>query len=218
MSNQDFFERGEADQWFIRNKKAVEKRGDHKSANLLASWLEPYKSQIKDILEIGCGTGHSLFELSKSLNANGFGVEPSPKAVSYLNKEFPKLKAYVGFGDAVPINRTFNLVHLGFFLYLVDREKYLRCVSEADRLVEFGGFLSIVDFETPFPYSNEYSHQKGVFSHKTSNSDVFVASGLYSIVNRYQFSLSNFHFDTDIDERVSLTLLYKEKELFNGIK
>lgn len=218
MSNKDYFGRGTADQWFIRNKQAAENKGEHEATNLLASWLQPFKSKINDILEIGCGTGHQLFELSKSLKANGHGVEPSPKAVSYSNETFPTLIVREGFGDAVPIDRKFDLVHLGGFLCYVDREKYLRCVSEADRLVEFGGFLSIVDFETPFPYSNEYSHQKGVFCNKTNNSDVFVASGLFSVVNKFQFSLSNFHFDTNIDERMSLTLLYKEKELFKGIK
>ena len=99
-------------------------------------------------------------------------------------------------------------------MYLVDRENYLRCISEADRLVKFGGFLSIIDFETPFPYSNSYSHQIGVFSHKQNNSDVFVASGLYNVVNKFQFLHSNFFFDKEINERVSLTLLYKETEIF----
>ena len=39
----------------------------------------------------------------------------------------------------------------------------------------------IVDFEIPFPYSNSYSYQSSVFSHKQNNSDVFVASGLMVI-------------------------------------
>ena len=74
--------------------------------------------------------------------------------------------------------------------------------------------MSIIYFDTPFPYSNEYSHQKGVFSHKQNNSNVFVASGLYSIVDKFQFSHDKFFFNKDINERVSLTLLYKETEVF----
>ena len=53
-----------------------------------------------------------------------------------------------------------------------------------------------------------------MFSHKLNNSNVFIASGLYSVVNKYQFSHQNFFFDKDINERVSLTLLYKEKNVF----
>ena len=119
----------------------------------------------------------------------------SNEAVKYIQRTFPKIEAKVGYGDDIPFFQKFDLVHLGFFLYLVDRENYLRCISEADRLAKFGGFLSIIDFETPFPYSNSYSHQSGDFSHKQNNSDIFVASGLYSVVNKFQFSHSNFFFD-----------------------
>ena len=215
--NKSFFERGEADEWFKRNIKALEERkgtSNDMPINLLIDWLKPFANDISDVLEIGCGSGHRLNQITNSISAKGYGVEPSNEAVKYIHRTFPKIEATVGFGDDVPFFQKFDLVHLGFFLYLVDRENYLRCISEADRLVKFGGFLSIIDFETPFPYSNSYSHQSGVFSHKQNNSDVFVASGLYSVVNKFQFSHSNFFFSKEINERVSLTLLYKETEIF----
>ena len=85
-------------------------------------------------------------------------------------------------------------------------------------MLKFGGFLSIIDFETPYPYSNLYSHNENILSHKHKNSDVFVASGLYTIVNKYQYSHENFFFDKKIDERVSLTLLFKETDIFRKIQ
>lgn len=212
--NRDFFKDGEADEWFKRNQKAMEAKGFDEPITLLTDWLYPFKTELSDILEIGCGSGHRLNQMSQTLKANGYGVEPSSSAVDYIKNTFPSVKVKVGFGDDVPYKNKFDLVHLGFFLYLVDREFYLRCISEADRLVKFGGFLSIIDFETPFPYSNEYSHKNGVFSHKQNNSDLFVASGLYSVVNKFQFSHNNFFFDKDINERVSVTLLYKETDIF----
>lgn len=212
--NREFFKDGEANEWFRRNQKALESEQIMEDIELLTDWLKPFKSELSDILEIGCGSGHRLNQMSKKLMANGYGVEPSAEAVNYIGSQFPSLQAKVGFGDDVPYEEKFDLVHLGFYLYLVDREFYLRCVSEADRLVKFGGFLSIIDFETPFPYSNEYGHQRGVYSHKQNNSDVFVASGLYSVVNKFHFSHSNFLFDKNINERVSITLLYKETDIF----
>ena len=181
---------------------------------MLIDWLEPFKNELSNILEIGCGSGHRLNQMSVGLMANGYGVEPSSEAVTYIENQFPSLEAKVGFGDNLPFKEKFDFVHLGFFLYLVDREFYLRSISEADRLVKPGGFLSIVDFDTPVPYSNDYSHQSGVFSHKKNNSDVFVASNLYSVVNKFHFSHSNFYFDKNINERVSLTLLFKETDIF----
>ena len=215
VTNREFFAEGEANQWFERNHKQLSNIITD-AVSELANWLLPFKGQISDILEIGCGSGDRIDLLSSKLEANGYGLEPSAVAVDYINKNFPKIRAEIGFGDNVSFVQKFDLVHLGFFLYLVDREYFLRCIAEADRSVKFGGFLSIIDFETPFPYSNKYDHKDGVFSHKQNNSDVFVASGLYSVVNKFQFSHNNFHFDEEIDERVSITLLYKEKSLFGG--
>jgi len=216
LSNKLFFKDGEANEWFRRNKKALEEAEVDKPITLLCDWLEPFKKNINEVLEIGCGSGHRLSFLSEGLDAIGFGVDPSSDAIDYISKVSPELIAKVGFGDSIPLEQAFDLVHLGFYLYLVDRDLYLSCVREADRLVKPGGFLSIIDFDTPYPYSNKYIHRAEVFAHKLSNSDVFVASGLYSVVNKFHFSHGNFFFHKDINERVSLTLLYKETEVFGG--
>ena len=215
-TNKKLFEETEADGWFERNLEAIERLENEPSIAMLSDWLEPFKEDISCVLEIGCGSGHNLNRLSSSLCAEGVGIDPSPKAVQYLRAHFPQLDAHVSFGDSIPLSKEYDLVHLGFFLYLVDRKYYLRCISEADRMTKFGGFLSILDFETPYPYSNQYAHLDGVFTHKQNNSEVFVASGLYSVVNKFQFSLKDYFFNKDINERVSLTLLYKETELFKA--
>lgn len=216
MNNRVYFSEGEADEWFLRNIAALENKQGNQSVDLLVQWLAPFKSRINNILEVGCGSGHFLDDLSNQLDAKGVGVDPSSKAVDYIGKNFPKLNAITGFGDDIRIKECFDLVHLGFYLCWVDRERYLKYIGEADRLVKPGGFLSIVDFDTPQPYSNEYSHREGVYSHKTNNANVFVASGLYTVASKHQFSHQGFHFDEEINERVSLTLLYKEKNIFKG--
>jgi SAM-dependent methyltransferase len=212
--NKFFFENGEANEWFRRNIEALENRRNDAATDLLIDWLKPFVNEISKVLEIGCGSGHRLKQIVDSFPVKGFGVDPSSEAIKYIKNTFPEIVVKKGFGNDVPFSEKFDLVHLGHFLCYVDREFYLRCISEADRLVKFGGFLSIIDFDTPFPYSNAYSHQSGVFCHKQNNSDVFVASGLYSVVNKFQFSHNNFFFDKEIDERVSFTLLYKETDIF----
>jgi len=216
MNNKKFFEKGEANDFFKRNQKKFDLKKLSKPISLLCDWLHPFNDEIQDILEIGCGNGHLLKQMTESLNSKGFGVEPSTEAINYITDNFPSLEVKVGFGDKVPFDKKFDFVHLGFFLYLVDRELFSSCISEADRLVKTGGFLSIIDFETPYSYSNKYSHKKGVYSHKQNNSDAFVKTGLYSLVNKFHFSHEQFFFDKNIDERVSLSLLYKEtKKLEN---
>ena len=80
--------------------------------------MKPFADEITDILEIGCGGGHRLNKLAESLTANGFGVEPSSDAINYMKKKFPKIKIKKGYGDNVPFSNKFDLVHLGFFLFL----------------------------------------------------------------------------------------------------
>ena len=213
MNNKQLFQEGEADEFFLRNKDS-HKNNKNLSISTLSDWLSPFKNEINNILEIGCGNGQGLNLLSKNLEAKGHGIEPSEKAVKFISNTYPNIDIIQGFADNIDFDKEFDLIHIGFLLYLVDRNKYLRCIAEADRLLRMGGFLSIIDFETPHPYSNEYSHKKGIFSHKLNNSNVFVASGLYSIVNKYHYSHSKFSFDKKIDERVSLTLLFKETEIF----
>ena len=212
--NRVFFNVKDANEWFKRNQILIPSKTSDKPIQLLAEWLHPFKTEISNILEIGCGNGQRLNILSQTFNANGYGIEPSSDALKYIKEKFPNLIVNEGFGDDIPLRKKFDLVHLGFFLYLVDRELYLSCISEADRLVKFGGFLSIIDFETPFPFSNKYSHKNGLFSYKQNNSEVFVASGLYSVVNKFHFSHNEFYFHKGINERLSLTLLYKETDIF----
>ena len=53
-------------------------------------------------------------------------------------------------------NEVFDIIICGFFLYLVDRNLVFKTVSEIDRTIKEGGYLVIIDFEVPFPSSNDY--------------------------------------------------------------
>lgn len=119
-----------------------------------------------------------------------------------------------GYAHNITFEDKFDLVILGFFLYLVDREDYLKVMSEADRLTKSGGFLAIIDFDTSFPYSNQYVHKKNMYSHKINNAQVLLASGLYSLAYKYSFSHDDFCFNEVNDQRLSIMVLFKEKEVF----
>lgn len=211
MSKKKLFDTKEADNFFHR----YEKGQNLEPTKTLLDYLKPFKNKISKMIEVGCGNGESLSLLSKNLDSDAYGIEPSKKAVEHINNKFPFINIKQGFADKLPFDEEFfDYVHLGFFLYLVDRRKYLKSISEADRILKFGGFLSIIDFDPPFPYSNEYKYKKGVFSHKIDNSKVFLSTGYYTLVNKYNISLSKQNFNFDIDERVSIQLLYKEPKIF----
>ena len=214
-----FFKNGEANQWFERNLKSFDLGDVDEVTALLAEWLYPFKEELSDVLEIGCGSGHRLNHISQTLKADGYGVEPSSEAVDFIKNSFPSLKAKVGFGDDVPYKNKFDLVHLGFFLYLVDRGDYLRCISEADRLLKSGGFLSIMSILILHSHTLMSIATKKEYFH-ISKITVMCLSRVVCIAlsTNSNFLTRNFFFDKEIDERVSLTLLYKETEVFGNRK
>ena len=151
MSNKKKFLINEANLWFTDNIKKIE--NDQENYNLpidkLIDWLAPFKKQINTILEIGCGSGHRLNQLSTKLDSQGYGLDPSNEAIDYANNKFNKNTSFsMGTSDELTFTtEKFDLVHLGFFLYLVDRNDYYRSISEINRVLKYGGFLSIIDFD-----------------------------------------------------------------------
>lgn len=116
MKNKNTFESGEANEWFRRNIKSLESKQTD-VINMLAEWLNPFAKEITEILEIGCGSGHYLNQISRLLMAKGHGVDPSSEAVDYINTNFPNLKAQRGFGDTIQHSKKFDLVHLVLSLF-----------------------------------------------------------------------------------------------------
>ena len=104
--NKDFFKNGEANQWFTRNLETLELKDTDEITALLTEWLYPFKEELSEVLEIGCGSGHRLNQITNSISAKGYGVEPSNEAVKYIKRTFPKIQVKLGFGDDVPLFRN----------------------------------------------------------------------------------------------------------------
>ena len=218
MSQAKDFINGEGDAWFNRNVKAVRKGGDN-TRKILVDWCTPFKKSISTILEVGAGSGYPLAYMSEKLDAKSEGIEPSKKAVELWNKNKIQIKGgintnlRVGTANLLPYeNKKFDLLVFGFCLYLVDREDLFQSISEADRVLKNNGLLAIIDFDPLKPFKNEYSHKENIFSFKNNYSNIFLASGHYSLMYKHSFSHHDEIFDTDVNERVSLSLLFKEEE------
>ena len=131
--------------------------------SLLCNWLMPFQNDINNILEIGSGAGNKLSQLCWQLNASGQGVDPSKTAVDFANKKYNQKCSYtVATADYLSFFKNkFDLVHFGFCLYLVSRNKINDVIKQADQLLKSGKFLSIIDFDPHNSYENEsvsYTH------------------------------------------------------------
>ena len=76
-------------------------------------------------------------------------------------KRYKKLNLKVGSSDNLDFDDLFfDVIILGFCLYLVDRNLIFKTVSEIDRTLKEGGILIINDFDTPFPYKKNITIKK----------------------------------------------------------
>ncbi len=210
------FKKTEANKWYIRNYSKKENYIG-KSTLLLTDWLYPHRKTIKNIFEVGCSDGRVLDYLASSLNAKGFGVDPSKQAISAGSKKYKKNPLQLKLGTSEKLfakDSSMDLVHFGFCLVWVDRKDYFKSIAEADRICKPGGFISILDFDSNHNQKVKYHHKKGLFSYKTDNASMFLANRHYSMVNVYSLTNDNFYFDTNFKNRVKLTLLYKEKNSY----
>jgi len=216
------FLEGEGDNYFLRNKAALDSRATLEKGFLKIDWLGqalmPFQDKINSILEIGCGNGVNLGRLCGLLNATGTGIDPSSLAVAEGNQKFggeERIRLHTGTASSLPFEtQSFNFVYFGFCLYLLDRSDLFFAVAEADRVLKSGGFLAITDFDPIHRHKRPYHHKDGIFSFKQDYSKLFTESGIYYLVSKDSFSHRQLFFDEDGNERVSTTLLFKEIDAY----
>lgn len=209
------FLESEGDRWYQRNKVALAQTDSDAALETIKRVLAYRKPQIGSILEVGCGNGQKLASLGEFFGAECFGVDPSAMAINEGHTQFPRLNLQVGTASNLPFDDSkFGLVYFGFCLYLVDRGDVLRAVAEADRVLRPGGFLIIQDFDPSKRHKREYHHHPGLFSYKTCHSDFFTNSGHYYLVAKDSFSHTENNFVEDSNERVSISIMYKEMDAY----
>ena len=220
LNQSEIFLQAEGDGYYDRNKSALEGKEQLYCEDLLCRELAPFKTDVEQILEIGCASGLKVQYLCELFGAAGNGVDPSSKAVAEGNQRLAgagiqNIALKVSTANVLPFSEhQFDLVYFGFCLYLADRADLFGAIAEADRVLKPGGFLAIVDFDPAQRHKRRYHHKEGLFSYKQQYANLFTASGHYYLMAKSSLSHSGHHFSKDSDERVSLCVLYKEPEAY----
>lgn len=192
---------GEGDRWFERNVAHL----SHGKRDVVVDAITALHLKPKAFLEVGAANGHRVAALAKSLGALGCGVEPSGQAVADGLKANPEIDLRVGAADELPFETgAFDLVILGFCMYLVDPALHLRAVAEADRVLADGGALIVFDFVASQPYFNDYAHLPGLRAHKMEFSRLFTAHPAYTLVHRQLDQKTEKFLDADWREGVDV--------------
>ena len=204
----DGFLDGAADDWFDRNRGAVDETPLARFDDVIARHLRPGGA----LLEIGCADGRRLRRLDHlgPSQSRLTGIEPSGRAVETGRADDPGLELVVGTADDLPFDDlAFDTVVFGFCLYLCDPALLPRIVAEADRVLADHGTLAIIDFDPPGPRRREYRHQPGLWTHKMDYAAPFLAYPAYSLAESLSISHHAAEWSEDESERVGLKVLRK---------
>ena len=207
----------EADAYFVRNKTAMDEKECSDGMKVFADFYEENNNVIKieDMLEVGCSSGYNLMYMNKRYGIKGYGVEPSKAAVLYsvekAAKESIELEIRQGFADEIPFrDEAFDAVYLGFCLYQVHRSLLFRTLSESDRVLKYGGYCVITDFDTPIKFFRNNVHNDQILTYKTDYAQHLLSYG-YTLVYKKMYTHQSLEFCPDMQERVSTQIFYKER-------
>ncbi|MBT1690101.1 class I SAM-dependent methyltransferase [Dawidia soli] len=194
-SQKEAFLQYEADNYFNRNKSVAYVPED----DVVIKLLKEYNYTPKSTLEIGCNTGYRLEAIRNLTGASVVGIEPSQEAIDAGKQQYPLVPFVKGTADnlsAFPAD-SFDLIVIGFVLYVVDRELLLRTVAETDRVLKDGGVLMIIDFFAERPRRNAYQHirEMEAYAYKQNYDEIFTATQLYQLLDKRSLS----HVSKDLD-------------------
>lgn len=209
MSQRDEFLQGEGDAWFQRNSPPAQGTPPMWAVAPLVDFID----DTSTVLEVGCSDGHNLTWLREQTGCTAAGVDPSGTAIASGLERHPELDLRVGTADRLPFERQFDVVLLGFCLYLCDRDDLPRIVAEVDRVLEPGGCLAIIDFDPPTPRRRRYRHREGVSSYKMDHMAIFTAFPTYNAANKIAGSHAGPGWTEDASERIALSISIKERSI-----
>lgn len=205
----------EADAWFYRNKRSLqEKERVSEGTKLTEAFLkkELFQGEGKKILEIGSSYGYNLYYLSKKFGAVCYGIDASRAAIEYGRELFEGVDLCQGISNDLPYeDEKFEIVIMGFCLYMTRRKDLMRTISEADRVLKEDGYLILVDFDTAIPYKRDNIHNSEIWTYKMQYINLFLANPQYYLVEKQIFSEKEVSFERKQQERLSFNVLYKER-------
>ena len=211
MSTQkEIFLQNEGNMWFHRNIETLNSTEDFIDINILSKYL----INKMNILEVGCSNGHKLNYLREKNSekiVNLYGIDPSEKSINHGKEAFNNIELKVGTADRLDyIDNFFDMIIVGFCMYLVDRNLLYKSIAEIDRVLKPNGIIVITDFDPPYPICQKYHHNEHILSYKNNYYNFFTAGNHYSVIEKIQYTHKKNTYSTKVNDRVGTTILLKE--------
>jgi len=204
----------EANSWFQRNKFITQKYNSE--TDPIMGLLKKYSISPTSILEVGCSAGYRLAALKAEFpESNVVGVEPSTDAIEYGQTHYPSVSFANTTIDDMSMfpDASFDVVVIGFVLYVVDRRLLLKAISEVDRVLKNGGKLFIIDFYSEKALKRKYQHinEFDAYTFKQNYDLIFAATQLYHLIDKACLHHDHMTHDTDDFQNLfSISMLKKD--------
>lgn len=212
MKTQDnVFSNEEGDKWFARNKEHLKTDKD-----LPLFLLNLYNLKPKIVLEVGAANGYRLAEIHKRFQSGVYAVEPSTEAIEDGRKRWPFIQFQKATAEKMEYKEHFfDLVIVNSVFHWVDRDTLLGSIAKIDKVLDWGGYLLLGDFQISCPVKRRYHHTKDkeVFTYKLDYKKIFLSTGFYKEIA----TISKDHDrkiltgETTFDNYFSVSLLRKEE-------
>ena len=159
----------EANAWHFRNSNrlpcaitidAVRKIKD--------DWMNGVK--IDSVLEIGCSDGRNGHHM-KDLAKNYTGIDPSPVAIKEGSDN--GLNLISGWADTFKLNQKFDVIVLGFFLYLTSPTEWFKITNNIFEHLKPNSYIIIHDFYADELLEKVYRHESSVKIYKYNFNKLF---------------------------------------------
>jgi SAM-dependent methyltransferase len=214
VSQRAQFIAGEGDAYYARNaspSRLAEGGSALADDDPVLATLRPLALAPRSVLEIGASDGARLEALRVHRpSACYVALEPSHLALAASAVRFPALRRARATAERLPFARaSFELVILGFCLYLVDREDLFSVAAEVDRVLAPGGHVVVFDFLPDAPHRRRYAHADGAYSFKMDHARMFTWNPAYLRVAQQTFTHPGGDAQS-ADDRLAVSVLRRD--------
>lgn len=147
--------------------------------------IKKNKIRPKKLLEIGCSTGFVLEKINKLTNAKCYGIDASRQAIKDGKKLFKRIKLFHGIIEKSKLkNDKFDLIILGFFLFLMPPNKILNLFNIVDSMLKNNGKVIIYDMHNIGFKKKIYKHNKNLSTFRWDFKNVFLSLPYYKLIHK----------------------------------